>query len=1460
MKVKKWSEVACIMAFSSVLQMYLGWANSLLCEQGILIDGLHQLRNGSVFCHLIELLTGTQLLPADQDALTDLDDTFALDSVQIALDYLTGVGVKINVTAEGVVCGELKSILDVMWCIILHCTIHSPERAMYQRTVRMGRKLLLQWCGGELNINIDGSKSMTAVFSCNNHLSDLLSLHCSFENNQDKDKYLVNLTNGILAAEDHFGISKTLLGPADVINGTGDEHSLMIYIALLKRKVSMLVSSSLSSDEDEFIKISTKKQSPNTSILSVANSVYSERSSLTNFSHLSTPQPPHHQYASNISSYKTPSGDTSPSHGNSQDITPEKSDSGISITADPSSSSSLPSITSSRLQELREHTVDARKRPSAVYVPSRTEQPKLNSDTFRNATVATMPRNKARYVERRHEDFVLHTRDLQDSDMIRNANINHLESSSLLYNEVSRREEIGNQGETSPGDEQSILEESKGCKKDEKDERCRDTLKEENMQIVHTPEDELLHLLDTIGEESQHLRLELTETQRREAILKTKLEEEVVGCTKEEKVISKLVQELEMLRTENRRLFRESANAKNVNAVDRKTMEKLNAAIVKLQMEVEHQSAENFSLRMKSKIGSDIVSEEARSERTAGARANSNKIGQSDYSLGLGETSELCALKRDFARLESQKEFLQVRLKETEEEMTHKLNHTTEKLRVSRLENLRLEKECKLLRMSNETSHLEVETVAGRCRRLEEYLLHAQKRNVKLAQQLEEDVLESSSQDGFNQNLASLAKLKEENALLEEKVELAEGERELLKQELTHYRLNKTALDEVLRAWDIHTNSKFQSFLDDFRLHIDEQREHQETKMISNPKPKTLSLKNHDKQLVLAETQVSNDVTHSSSSILSENSEQGSGSRKTFSSASSRESLFVDNDQQETKRLTAENLAAVSKSEAAVDDKYLQVSPQRVDTDTEVDSEMDSQATENAFSDLLNEVVEAGGIAKIKLAEGFRRPSLGDLIVAKATDSPSDDCDAIGKSRERHSKLVNAEPKRLQGQNILDQGKGETSIAAAESRESSRDPSRSHLANKTRFSAVNSSMESLKGITQKAKLNPDRATTLDERCGATAPSEKRKLEDRSTSARETLGNKDESMKAGGDNLKSLEIGHVEITNVLDQPNQTVREVTSDSKCLPVIQPSLLDQQRVGQVKGRFSRWRRMQNRSNPVLDGSYFEGIKLGSEDFPKSYSEQKLDLRNRSRNVGSPLNASYGDWNTSGKHSAQSEDSETGTNSLESEEEFARLPERRKIAQEVCTGKRRVEDPGSEKPSYLDKGNVKDESKTSVNGRTCRMEGNGSAVKPYFSSPQRLGYLRSKFGIKLEKELLSASGECMNSLNEEQLAASSVSSENPTMVQPTNPTKSLITDTQSLANSKESNFKCSPKPDKIQSLSNGNSNTEYEKAGTLSNSSSPDVSKMSPASYNRYYKHKMMAEKDQEYANSIIDKYLNHI
>ncbi|XP_022105570.1 uncharacterized protein LOC110987173 isoform X2 [Acanthaster planci] len=1454
------------MAFSSVLQMYLGWANSLLCEQGILIDGLHQLRSGTIFCNLIELLTGSKLLPADQDALSETDDSVALDNVQVALDFLTGIGVKMAVSAEGVVCGELKSILDVMWSIILHCTVHSPERAAYQRTVRIGRKLLLQWCGEELAVSIDTSQSMAAVFSGNNLLSDLLSLHCSFENIQDaRDKYLVNLTNGILAAEDHFGISKTLLGPADVVNGTADEHSLMIYISLLKRKVSLLVSSSLSSDEDEFIKISPHKPSPSTSVLSAANSVYSGRSSLTNLSHHSTPQPPHHRYSLDYSTFsnRTPSFDTSLTRGTNQDVTPEKSDSGISMTADPPAS--LPSGPSSRLKELRDHTPDSQKMAGAAYGATldRTDQSKQIRGISRITAATSLRRHRAMYVERQHEHLASHERDSQVREKV--GSVHRSASSGLLFQNASRCEEQRKEDVISKGSRQAVTEESSGSNNETKmkegpNDGSRNPLKRGD-ELVQTPDDELLNLLDTIGEESQHLRLELTETQLREAILKTQLEEGLVGSTKEERVISKLVQELEMLREENRRLFRESANAKNGNAVDRKTMEKLNATIRKLQMEVEHQSSENFNLRMKSKVGSDLSSLDTRPESDifsleSGAKEKVDKVSQSDYSSELKETPELCDLKRDLARAESQKEFLQARLKEMEEKMVQKLDQTTDDLKVSRLENLRLEKECKLLRMSSETSRLEVETVVGRCRRLEEYLSQAQKRNARLTQQLEEDALEVSSQGRYNQSLASVAKLKEENALMREKVELAEEERELLKKELAHYRQNKTTLDEVLRAWDIQTSSKFQSFLDDFRLRISEQREHQEAKIAKDLARKGQSVENNGKEFVRTETQVGNDVSRSSRSVSSvENSEQGSEGQETLSSVSRESSR--DSDLQETKLLTEENLAAVANRQAAVDDKYLQFSPRRSDTETEVDSEMDSQATENAFSDLPNEhMVAAGGITKTKLSDGIRRPSLGDLIVAKAQNSP-DDNDTRGQGTESyHSESMSVDPNNEKAGSVSE-GEGKNSGATSTGREASRgmttDLPRSHLSSKTRFSAVNSSLESLKGITKKAKLNPARETTQNGDSEVTVLQPKRRDEDRLTVPLKSQDDKDTVLKAGGDNVKDLEYAHTH-SKIANEPTN------SDPQNLPEIQPSFTIHERVGPVRGRFSRWRRMQNRPQPDFDGSYLDGSRLRS-DLPKGSLEPKLDMRNRSSSLGSLLNSSSG-WKESSKQSVQFEGSETATNSFESEEEFARLPERRNIAQGGTIGKGRV-DAGSEKPPELGKGNCMDETKILANGH--RAEGDGSDAKPQFASPQRLGNMRSKFGIKLEKELLGSSRSFSNSLANEPVAASSIkgtadlklaNGNRPSEILPTSQVASIKPGT--MHSSAGDGDEQSNSSDIMTNANEGNTETENDKSVSASNSTSPDVSKMSPASYNRYYKHKMMAEKDQEYANSIIDKYLN--
>ena len=1001
---------------------------------------------------------------------------------------------------------------------------------------------------------------------------------------------------------------------------------------------------------------------------------------------------------------------------------------------------------------------------------------------------------------------------------------------------------------------------------------------------VRTPDDELLQLLETISEESQHLRLELSETQQREAVLKTQLEVGMVSTTNEEKVISKLIQELEMLRTENRRLFRDSATSKNANAQDRKTMEKLNATITKLHTEVEHLNAENFSLRMKSKVGNDVGSVEIRRGSDAlslpsGARDGSEGI---DCSLGKPETSELCNLKRDLSRAESQREFLQARLTETEEEMTRKLNQANDDLRIARHDSLRLEKECKLLRMSNETSHLEVETVAGRCRRLEEYLSHAQKRNNRLAQQLDEETLQAMSQDGRDQNREIVAKLEEENALLKEKVDLAEEERGLLKQELAHYHLNKSTLDEVLRAWDIQTSSKFQSFLDDFRLHVNEQNEHEETRSSRNSEIETQRVKLEEKPAAVPETQSHLNVVHSTQAALSirnESSEQVSVRQETDASASRNPVC----NQREAKQSGDGEVA----SEPVVDDKYLQSSPRRVDSDTEVDSEVDSQTTDDTFSNLppengrrLNPA--AGGISMAKSADGFRRPSLGDLIVAKAQTSPDDDC-ASKRAPDRYRlKMVNLESnKDTDGDQGAAKKQSENIGASAVSVKSKDELHTSSIfSGRTRFSAVNSSMETLRGITNKAKFNSKIASAPKEDRENTISKEAGKNDIKIKDADRKQG-EDVILKAGGDFLKIIENGAATVTSRygLDNPNPATNGGSFDSKSLPDREPpsTFVIRQRLTPARGRFSRWRTQESRVQQALDGSYLN---------------DNLVLRNQSHGLNSSFNLN----SVNGHHSShkqsqqrnQAEDvhivshSDLGTNSFESEEEYALLPQRRNFS--LGTGGGDVK-----KPNEREGADGKDASKKILSsnrgggdgdrdsrqqedrlGSQTRASPIGSASKPQFSSPQRLGYLRSKLGIKLERELLSPRS-ALRKLYPEEDHVAATSATGDSKLQSSNENQPEIQSTNQIQLAKQDNIQSVPStkiedkhnPDSTLSADTASQDTksinhQNDSKQSVSQSSSPDVSQLSPASYNRFYKHRMLAEKDQEIANSIIDKYLN--
>ncbi|XP_078579299.1 uncharacterized protein LOC144863728 isoform X2 [Branchiostoma floridae x Branchiostoma japonicum] len=226
-------------SFSSILQVYQGWANSVLCEGGYLIEDLTELQNGALLCCLVDILTGSNLTPTSQIS----SPTASLENVEKVLSHLRQHGIKLSVTARGVVCGELKSLLDVVWALILHYTVHSKDCNPFQRTVRVGKRLLLQWCSSQLPdlpININGS--MAYNYSKHAVLTQLIGKYCCMPHlgSPGQSTDVMTLTNAVLAAEEKFGISKLIVSPSEILNGTADDHALMIYTALLRRKISLL--------------------------------------------------------------------------------------------------------------------------------------------------------------------------------------------------------------------------------------------------------------------------------------------------------------------------------------------------------------------------------------------------------------------------------------------------------------------------------------------------------------------------------------------------------------------------------------------------------------------------------------------------------------------------------------------------------------------------------------------------------------------------------------------------------------------------------------------------------------------------------------------------------------------------------------------------------------------------------------------------------------------------------------------------------------------------------------------------------------------------------------------------------------------------------------------------------------------------------------------------------------------
>ncbi|XP_041485380.1 uncharacterized protein LOC121431750 isoform X2 [Lytechinus variegatus] len=698
------------MAFNSVLQMYLDWANSLLCEHGIVINELKEFQDGRIFSLLVEILTGTRLFPSSEGCDDD-DDISSLDRVQTILDYLTGLGIKSKVSASGVLKGELKSILDVIWAIILHFTIHSPDTPMQQKTVRSGKKQLIQWCASQLGeTSLDTSKGLAQCFEKNNKLAELIGLFCSYSNSS-AETYVNNLTSALIASEEHFGITKSLLSPADVIRGTVEEHALTIYLALLRRKVTQLATDNDPSEKSSDINTSAgfpeglteEKTAPLPSKIPVSSArLHQPPSSRTEDSapipesssrkrHQEETDEQKQMASSTDKGFKMPSGipvrktqklstiqpvqTSTPNPKQKQFLERNHQRDGVSdageIRQRGHAGGSLKQEAKQQhgqrgMQEVgrdQNSTKQAENRVdldlSDIEQDNEVNKGQLEEKMVKDVAMGdrTLPIQSTRIRDDRISTEIEKNQtsaEVENKQMPTSATEDNLrlrEEQERGFSEQQQREDQEEEGikehekvdvkvnsricafvrEDGDGARTAERQISGGrTKEDEKktnkaDSSIEKSFTTEDLALLRRGEelsimipkgldlsgsrgDELLSMLEAIGTEGKQLRQELNEAKAREDFLTKKLNERF--SSQEEEVINRLVGELEMLRRENQRLFQELATAREAGAEDRKRCENLQAAVERLEMDVERLTAENFRLKFAADTGYQVTGDD----------------------------------------------------------------------------------------------------------------------------------------------------------------------------------------------------------------------------------------------------------------------------------------------------------------------------------------------------------------------------------------------------------------------------------------------------------------------------------------------------------------------------------------------------------------------------------------------------------------------------------------------------------------------------------------------------------------------------------------------------------------------------------------------------------------------------------------------------------------------------------
>ncbi|XP_048761041.2 uncharacterized protein LOC125670110 isoform X3 [Ostrea edulis] len=217
-------------------KVYLSWINSILSEVGQEVLEISNIQEGKALCQVIDLLCrDTKLLQTAQEA----DPCDAIHYLQVVVDHMTKSRVRFTFKVQDILDGDIKSMLDILWLTILNYGIHTIEKPPQERNAGAAKRQLLEWCQKELSTEFDSRNTLTHNLCATGDW--FIQLLKKFANRgeqpeaRNKEKELAALLEVL---EKQLGIRQDIVNPADVIKSNIDEHTLMIYISLLKRKVA----------------------------------------------------------------------------------------------------------------------------------------------------------------------------------------------------------------------------------------------------------------------------------------------------------------------------------------------------------------------------------------------------------------------------------------------------------------------------------------------------------------------------------------------------------------------------------------------------------------------------------------------------------------------------------------------------------------------------------------------------------------------------------------------------------------------------------------------------------------------------------------------------------------------------------------------------------------------------------------------------------------------------------------------------------------------------------------------------------------------------------------------------------------------------------------------------------------------------------------------------------------------